>query len=532
MPYTADNLPANVKKLPAKRQRQWMHIVNGCLSDGKPESKCFAMANGVAAKDFTPATPPTLEEAELIWEAKDYQYIDSWEYSDHALPQQAVNYNPIGGTSSEACANCQFWIAPSRCAVVQGTISPTGHSDMWHAVVDYTSPPLPVTIVSDLRETSSEPVGAAELERAVAATVRQKVVDAAKDFGVELATPQSPPPVPSDNAAPKGLLAHLKDLGSRITGSAPAPVPEARAFSVVKQKDGRTRFYTAWSNNFRDREGEIFTAAAHKEFVEWATETGEYPELWLWHTKGSAFGQVDWLDATSDGFVHASGLIHAGKEALAEQLAQEECGVSHGFFGLQQSNLIHWYRSYELSVLPLRNAAVWTTSFNLLNAGKAIEMGFTPEKRAFFAQMGIDDKQISEWEKQTDGLADALKGLGLESKAADLGVQTPPPPSPEEKADADFRVETTKALMAIQETMATLANEVKEIKDKTKDIKSGDAVIAAAMAPGTTQAVQASKSTDNVVAQNANSGGSDDQVARDFFNGTILGTLIGTPTGS
>jgi hypothetical protein len=298
---------------------------------------------------------------------------------------------------------------------------------------------------------------------------------------------------------------------------------------LFKQKDGATRFYAVWSNNFIDREGEIFTAASHKEFVDWATNNNEYPELWVWHTKGSRFGQVDWLDATGDGFVHASGLIDKGKEAIAETLAEEDSGVSHGFLGLQQENVIHWYRSYELSVLPTKNAAVWTTSFNILDAGKAAdEMGFTPEKRRYFSDvLKIPEEQIKSWEGQTEGLADTLKGLGLESKAADLGVEVEPPPTPEQVAESDFRIETTKTLMTIQELIGGLADKVKAIDERTKDVKSGDAVVAAAMTPPVGAAVvQASKSDDNVTT----TGSPVNNEASEFFQKTVLGPLIGTPS--
>lgn len=529
MPYSSTSeLPDNVKKLDAKKQRQWMHIFNACAADGKPESKCFAMANGVATKEFDPKNPDP-ELAALLWEAKDYQYVDSFEYRDHAIPQSAANYNPVGGSNTKACANCQFFIAPSRCSVVDGTISPTGISDLWHEVVPFQGAPIPVTIVGEYKSAGEAEVAAED--DPIRDAVRRKIEASAKDFGLELGPPEATTSNPATTNPPPangsgGLLGILRRVVERgkDTGSAPTPVQGARAFTTVKQKDGRTRFYTVWSNNFKDREGEIFTKAAHKEYVEWATEHNEYPELWLWHTAGSQFGQVDWLDATDDGFVHASGLIESGKEAIADQLSREESGVSHGFFGLQAGNLIHWYRSYELSVLPLANAAVWTTSFNLLNSGKAAEMGFTPQKREFFKNLGVDDATVTQWEKQTEGLADSLKSMGLESKAADLGIDTPPPPSPEQVLENDFRVETTKSLMAITETLTQLAGQVKEIKEKTKDIKSGDAVVAAAMTPPAGGAVvQASKSADNVVDGTA----PESDATRDFFRGTVLAGLIG-----
>jgi hypothetical protein len=88
------------------------------------------------------------------------------------------------------------------------------------------------------------------------------------------------------------------------------------ALCIVKQADGRMRWYARYSNNFKDRDGEIITEAAHKEYIDWAASGGVYPELWLWHTPGTRFGQADWLDYAS-GFTHASGLVDDTDGAVA-----------------------------------------------------------------------------------------------------------------------------------------------------------------------------------------------------------------------
>jgi len=505
MPYTAANAPAHVKKLPPTKQRQWLHIFNGCAADGHPEEKCFKMANGVAAKDFDPSTM-TLEDAELLFEAKEY---DNGDYGTDGvglvqLTKDVADYRPNGFGDAASCATCHWYVGESACALVEGPVSSSGVSSLWRAKATADSSSGTVTVLAE------------------------------RDFA-EPDEPVTEPPIAASTTGRSGLLDGLRSFVTKIgmPGSAPTPVQagpvgeavgKSHALTMVRQKDGRLRFYTVWSNNFMDREGEIFTKAAHKEFVDWASENSQYPELWLWHTMGSKFGQVDWLDLTEDGFVHASGLIDAGKEALAEKAAREDAGVSHGFFGLQRENLIEWYRSYEISVLPVTNAAVWTTSFNLLNAGKANEMGFTPDKRKYFQDMGIPEDQIKQWETATEGLAEALKTQGLESKAADLGIEVEPPPTPEQVQENNFRIETTKTLMSIQELVSTLAAQVKSIDERTKDIKSGDAVVAEAMAPKAGAPVSASKSDDNVVA----SSGAEAGIAKDFFEGTILGPLIGT----
>jgi hypothetical protein len=189
------------------------------------------------------------------------------------------------------------------------------------------------------------------------------------------------------------------------------------ALCIVKQADGRMRWYARYSNNFKDRDGEIITEAAHKEFVDWADTSHTYPELWLWHTPGTRFGSADWLDY-SEGFTHASGLIDDTDAArgVVESLRGKQIGVSHGMLCSQQGTLITKYRSFECSVLPLERASVWTTSFDI--AGKETQMTFTPEKRTFLVS-ALGEDRVKALEANTDVVVGALKQLGVEYKSAE-----------------------------------------------------------------------------------------------------------------
>ena len=50
MPYSVNNPPDKLKGLPAKKQRQWVHVFNKCFEDGGDDAKCHAMAWGVVKK--------------------------------------------------------------------------------------------------------------------------------------------------------------------------------------------------------------------------------------------------------------------------------------------------------------------------------------------------------------------------------------------------------------------------------------------------------------------------------------------------
>jgi hypothetical protein len=220
------------------------------------------------------------------------------------------------------------------------------------------------------------------------------------------------------------------------------------ALCIVKQADGRMRWYARYSNNFKDRDGEIITEAAHKEYINWAASGGVYPELWLWHTPGTRFGQADWLDF-ADSFTHASGLVDdtAGALAVVEALRGKELGVSHGMLCSQQGNLITKYRSFEISVLPLERASVWTTAFNVDN--KETQMAFTPEKRTFLVS-ALGEDRVKALEANTDAAVGALKQLGVEYKSA-------------EAVEAVAAEEASEGFKTLAGQISELTNMVKEL---------------------------------------------------------------------
>lgn len=564
---------------------------------------------------------------------KQYQYVDSYDIMDAQLSQEAAGYNPLGASNTKGCANCNWFLAPGRCIVVAGTISPTGLSDMWRAEEPDLQTPLLVQIVNsegepdddDLSDAVGVGVGTKDTLTAkkrnslsssqfayvdasgeghlpindeshvkaamsrwnqtkfesdgAKSTAKTKIAAAAKRYGIDasgftggkeasggthpvtVTHPRTEPdidtakapgkkkrplaglgePTPGDkfNGAVKSadlgsagwpiqLLTGLRELVGKfpgVAGSAPSTVPPTQTMKLYRTKDDRVRFLTAWSNNFTDREGEIFPESAHKEYIEWADRNEQYPELWLWHTKGTKYGQVDWLDYT-DGFVYASGLIDAGYEDLAEALVKEDCGVSHGFHGLQRGKEIILYRPFEISTLPRTNAAVWTTSFNIIGEG-AKEMAFTQQKKSWLKEHGLDDAAIAAAETQATALSKSLRDLGIaykdtdqveevvdakagknpfaekadeEEDAADAAAAKKKKAAAKEAADfqAEMIVQSTKQT----EILSTLATAVATLATKVKALEATDdqkiAATIAARAPGAV-GVSASKDETNVV---------------------------------
>lgn len=190
--------------------------------------------------------------------------------------------------------------------------------------------------------------------------------------------------------------------------------PPAGGFFVVKTEKG-LRFFTVYSNKFQDRQGDIITEAAHREYIEWADKHRTYPELHVWHAGPSTkWGQVDCLDYV-DGFAVASGLIDPGRENVYKAFkSRGDVGVSHGFFARVKGNDITAYRTYEISIAPMEVAVNPYTKFL---TQEDFAMPFTPEKRKFLKDaMSVDDAALDQWEKSLSDDGQRLVDMGVAFK--------------------------------------------------------------------------------------------------------------------
>lgn len=386
MPYdSVKDTPAYVQKLGATKARQWMHIVNQCLADGKPESKCFAMANGVVKR--------------------------------------------------KAVADGETWVDDS--------IEAEANDDVLDLVERAYGSPAP----------DDTP------------TINTFTTDAVKSSAHPLT----------------GLLRKL--------GLTPQPIPVTRGegLLVTKQADGRLRWVARYSNAWQDRDREIVTEAAHKEYVGWLYEqkaagVDVFPELWLWHTPGTRFGAADWVDF-ADGFAHASGLIDdtPAAQATVTKLTGQRLGVSHGMICKQVGKYITGYRSFEISVLPLERASVWTTDFNVasttVDGSKENVMAFTAERRKWLVD-ALGEPAVVQLEANTGAVAAQLKQLGVDYKS----IASPEPGDGASTGAGDAQSNVTGvAATTLAQQIADLTNAVQgiagavaQVQKDVAEVKKGD----------------------------------------------------------
>lgn len=123
-------------------------------------------------------------------------------------------------------------------------------------------------------------------------------------------------------------------------------------------------WFSAWTNNFEDRDGEIFASRAIDGYIRRVdAKVVPLPELWLWHTPGTKCGRALFVDRVG-AFAVAMGKFDDstwGKAAKAFFNQRDaEFGVSHGFAYQDRykvGNVYHQFNTFEISPLPADVAA-------------------------------------------------------------------------------------------------------------------------------------------------------------------------------
>lgn len=291
-----------------------------------------------------------------------------------------------------------------------------------------------------------------------------------------------------------------------------------RSFVIWKEGD-RTRYLAIYSNKYRDRDKppEILSEQSHIDFhARVDNKEVDYPELWLWHVKGTRFGKADWITYDKDnGFSLASGLIDKGKEPIAEKLSKINVLVSHGMpiesikRDEKDETIIIRYDSKEISALPDFAAANLLTDFVIL---KESDMGIPEDKLDFLKNAGLSDEDLQELNDSLN--AKGKEAEGLEFKESEKKEDDPPknPVLEEETETEDIPAATSPTVEEIGEVIVDVISPIKELVEKnaaaiadltsseTERIKEAAAATpAASLSVLVTERMSATKSSDTEI---------------------------------
>lgn len=206
--------------------------------------------------------------------------------------------------------------------------------------------------------------------------------------------------------------------------------------TVIRTKEGKSRWLTTSSTHFKDRDKEIVSEKALVADVERADADGDYGPLRWWHVKGLDIGTCD-FNEVRDGMLIESGTFH--NEAIARAVEKEapNLGVSIGFTHPADQpdaqGVFHDIRRYERSLLPLGSASNPYTTFSVKEKGMAPN---TPERaakkwRAFVDTVFQGDEDSAKaYAEQISARAEEIKGSGVafketrEKAGDDMGKQS------------------------------------------------------------------------------------------------------------
>lgn len=444
MPYTQKNLPTRVKKMGAKKKRQWMHTWNSIYKKTGDEGRAFAGANSVTSKkELDMSKEKALSVGDKSVKVTLFSGAD-----DPDLPEH-VKGLPVGVRSR--WVNTYNW----------GVMDTQDDEDAQEQADQYTT--MSVDDISELLGNK---------EGTPSATVPP--ASGTEGSGVLVGAPPQ-----------MAWLRKLKDWLSQDDAPKPAAavgVSPMRPLTLYKSADGTMHAVLVYSNNFKDREKEIFSEASHMEYVE-ASDAGEapYPDLHLWHGgPATKWGTVETISYVN-GFAVAGGVVDKGKEpvalALKEMADKGELAVSFGYLGLRGSDAVYqMYRPFEISPLPVGSEAnPWTAPLDFKENG----MAFTDKKKAWFKEhFKMTDADIVAAEKGFEGMSAALKSanIGYREGAGETPPPpptppdpppAPPPPSPAAGEDGIMPqiVAMTAAIKEIAGVVGALATEVKGMKE-------------------------------------------------------------------
>jgi hypothetical protein len=205
-------------------------------------------------------------------------------------------------------------------------------------------------------------------------------------------------------------IGSAKDDGSRAVTNDPGSV------SVFKDTTGAWRWMAVHSNRYQDRDHELFTESAHKDWTDFVNEHDAYPPLRLWHVPVD-FGRADFVDYDDRGFVVSSGTFKEGAEDIAQALSErKDLGCSHGFrFDRRDrdaAGVYHQYKTFEISVLPSRSAANQLTAFS---AGREFPM-MNEERKAFLLEVAGPER-TGQLDEAVEAMSAFAKEKGITFKS-------------------------------------------------------------------------------------------------------------------
>lgn len=376
-----------------------------------------------------------------------------------------VEYDPLGGTRTKACANCAWFLAgEDACQLVSGPILPTGLSGLWLEKTKYEQPPIKVEVVN---KENVSPV----LAQAFLAQVKEmvlKITSGKRDDAEDKTDNGSDEADETDKGKKKKKFPFQKDEKEQS--------PLESGFKNLPDHK-----WVAWyTNNFQDKQTEIFPEQAHDRFISWIdSKELPMPELWFWHVPARA-GQAEWIGRV-DHIMMAVGSYDdtpIGRSMESHMTAHsKEYQTSHGYLFPsigKKDGVYNIYATFEISPLPIgRESNPWTTFEEVK------EMPIRPDKvQALERVLGKDLAAI--YVKEAENRSAEIEKMGIQFKEVTDGALVDIDARSAVKEVADSQTQISNGMKELSTKFDQILNGIKGMQEteKTRDKKVDDLYVA------------------------------------------------------
>lgn len=334
-------------------------------------------------------------------------------------------YNPLGGTDTQACANCQWFCASeAMCGLIWDDVVATGKCNLWLGQPTKADMamgnPIPVVIVDQPVTTGSAaapkfavdatdnhpdklPLGdKTQIEGAITSVMTGQfrgndIKPALTDAEKKTAKSRIKAAISASSEPEDWKKQELARLEGKEFTQPELSTKESPIILWLKKTFGKkadepligsgfkalpnNKWVAYHTNSFEDKAHEFFPEAAHDQYISWLDKgVIPYPDLWYWHIPGTKHGQAEWIDRIGHVVVSVGSFDNTPlADLLRKEYERNPQMTSHTYGYPKDARLedgsYQTYFTVEISPLPQgKQSSVWSPFMEVK------EMPITPEK--------------------------------------------------------------------------------------------------------------------------------------------------------
>lgn len=370
--------------------------------DNRSDATDYARAINANIEKMAEGAAFHVPESEYAWDEK-MEMMSGYEPRDGRFSQRETEYTTLSTVAGNACANCRFFQNKdwNPCLIVKNKPDPilaTGWCNRWEQREEETDEGI------NIRERDGELI------------VRVGERAATKEHYEDEDDDEEPQDEKSLKAKAFDILKGLLQPENKVFDT-------PMGFKLHPTNDNR--WYAWWTNNFEDRDKQLFSEASIDRYIKLVQDEKKwpYPELWFGHMENTRHGVADVVTKIGH-FAFATGTFDDPDENwLVDHMKSfyrdaKSVEVSHGFWydqeKLSDDGVYDAFLTFEISALPTGWAANPYTSFDEVT--KMSEKGLSERHRQVLKEAGFNDEFLARIEEGADMAGERVKERGVRFK--------------------------------------------------------------------------------------------------------------------